>query len=277
MTRLTGFLGRRSLIKAIGFAGVGYAATVACAKTTKTATVSNSSEVTPVVATSVDSSAVTRPETKDMTPDQALELLMEGNKRFVSGQTVHPRQDRARLMQTGADQFPFAAFLSCADSRVPIEEVFDQGVGDCFVTRVAGNVATPELVGSLEFGTMMLGAKVIVVMGHERCGAVVAAMGRLDPPLPADPGKIVTLVPYLTPGVKATQAKLSKPGNRPIDSDGMISDLELTTKQNVLEQIAVLKKSKILSNLIKEGHLKIVGAYYDLDKGSVTLLNPATA
>jgi Carbonic anhydrase len=275
MTRLTGFLGRRNLIKAIGCAGIGYATTVACGKRVEKAATSTTPEANTMAATNSDSkNAATRPDTSNMTPDQALELLLEGNKRFVSGQTIHPRQDKARLMQTGADQFPFAAFLSCADSRVPIEEVFDQGIGDCFVTRVAGNVATPEVVGSLEFGTLMLGAKLIMVLGHERCGAVVAAMGRLDPPLPTDPGKIPTLVPYLTAGIKKTQEKLNKSGNAlPADSDGMTSDLELTTKQNVLEQIAVLKQSKILSKLLKEGQLKIVGGYYDLDKGSVTLIN----
>ncbi|MCS6813178.1 MAG: carbonic anhydrase [Cyanobacteria bacterium] len=272
MTRRVGFLGRRSLVKMLGLSSIGYVATVACTAqkttTSSTAVTDAPSPTTPVVDVEV------RPETAKMTPDQALALLMEGNQRYVEGKSVHPREDPATIRQTASDQFPFAAFLSCADSRVPVERVFDQGVGDCFVTRIAGNVATPELIGSLEFGTEVLGAKVLMVIGHERCGAIVASQGRLDPPLPKEVGSIPTLVPYITPAVQKVEKIKNTPSAKAlVDSDGLFSDLEATTKVNVMNQVAKLRQSPILSRLEKEGKLKIVGAYYDLDTGKVTLVD----
>jgi carbonic anhydrase len=153
-----------------------------------------------------------------------------------------------------------------------VEVVFDQGVGDCFVTRVAGNIATKEVIGSLEFGTDVLGSKVLLVIGHERCGAVVASMGRLDTPLPKNPGSIPTLVPYISPAVQEVADFRAKGGTIPPDADGVADDIEFTAKQNVLDQVATLKKSPILSSLISQGKLLIRGAYYDLDTGKVTIL-----
>jgi carbonic anhydrase len=103
----------------------------------------------------------------DMIPEQAVQRLMEGNQRFVKGKTENPRRNMARLAEIAKTQKPFAAILGCADSRVPSEIIFDQGFGDLFICRIAGNVATPEEIGSLEFGTLVLGAKVIMVMGHK--------------------------------------------------------------------------------------------------------------
>jgi len=280
MARQVGFLGRRNLIKIIGLSGVGYAASVACSTqksaVTETSTSIKASSPSP---TAPVTNVQARPETSKMTPDEALALLMEGNQRYVEGKTVHPREDLATIRKTASDQFPFAAFLSCADSRVPVEKVFDQGVGDCFVTRVAGNVATPELIGSLEFGTEVLGSKVLMVIGHERCGAIVASQGRLDPPLTKDQlGSIPTLVPYVTPAIKEIEKIKNTPSAKPlVDSDGQFSDLEATTKLNVMNQVAKLKQSPVLSRLIKQGKLKIVGAYYDLDTGKVTLINDKVA
>ena len=114
-----------------------------------------------------------------LTPDEALAELMAGNKRFISGQLTSFDHDLAILKQHTVDkQEPFAAVLSCADSRVPVELVFDQSIGHIFVTRVAGNMITPEIIGSLEYGAAVLGVKVILVMGHSGCGAVKATMAR---------------------------------------------------------------------------------------------------
>jgi carbonic anhydrase len=259
-------LGRRDLIKALGAAGVGFVATTACSSGQNQQASAPSPAASPVAASSPDTAVLQRPDAENMTPDQALQLLIDGNKRFVEGKTVHPRQNRARLSETGADQFPFAAFLSCADSRVPVEEVFDQGVGDCFVTRVAGNIATPEQIGSLEFGTLVLGSKILMVIGHERCGAVVASMGRIT--LPDNPGKIPTLVPYIEPAVKVVQAETKTKGIAEVGND-----VEETVKVNVMNQVKTLNTSPILSKLIKDSKLKIVGAYYDLDTGALTLLD----
>ncbi|MCY7406737.1 MAG: carbonic anhydrase, partial [Alkalinema sp. CAN_BIN05] len=176
MGRIDGFLGRRNLLKSMGIAGVSYAASVAC--TPKAVVTDANSVATNRPSAEIPAEIAKRPAAKDMTPDDALKIVMDGNQRFVDGKTFHPRSSKEMAIQTGAGQFPFAAFLGCADSRVPIETVFDQGIGDCFVCRVAGNIASPETVGSLEFGTLVLGSKIILVMGHGSCGAVVAAMGR---------------------------------------------------------------------------------------------------
>ncbi len=261
-------LGRRDLIKAIGAAGAGLALTTACSSQK-----SNSSAPQQAASPSPAAQPVAvtqRPDAENMSPDEALKLLMEGNERFVAGQSIHPRGSVKRIRETAVDQFPYAAFLSCADSRVPIEEVFDQGIGDCFVCRVAGNVATEQDIGSLEFGTLVLGSRILVVVGHERCGAVLAAMGRLA--LPKNPGDIPSLVPLIQPAVTAIQKKVEKEGVAAVGDD-----VDATIKVNVHNQVSTLKKSPILSQLEKEGKLKIVAAYYDLDTGKMQILEPPKA
>ncbi|HIK57440.1 MAG TPA: carbonic anhydrase [Synechococcales cyanobacterium M55_K2018_004] len=263
MSRIHGFLGRRSLLKLMGAAGATAAVTAACSsqptasQSSTEATVAQATPAAPA-APAVPPEVQNRPFSADMAPDEALKLVMDGNKRFVEQKAAHPRQDFARLVETGADQFPFAAFLSCADSRVPVEVVFDQGIGDCFVVRMAGNVATPEAIGSLEFGCAVLGCRMIMVLGHEGCGAVNAVLRGQK--LPAE-SKIGTLVPFIEPGVKKAAGK---EGN----------DLVNAIKDTVLVQIETLKKSPILAGLIQKNELKIVGGYYDLDNGTVELIEP---
>ncbi|MBE9011257.1 carbonic anhydrase [Pseudanabaenaceae cyanobacterium LEGE 13415] len=264
MSRINGFVGRRNLVKLMGLAGASAVVATACNQSPKAEQPQAQTQAPPaqpVVDPAAAQKVEKRPFADNMTPDQALELLMEGNKRFTEQKSVHPRQNFARLTETGADQFPFASFLSCADSRVPVEILFDQGVGDTFVVRVAGNVASPEGVGSLEFGSAVLGSRVIVVMGHEGCGAVNAVLRAQK--LPAE-SKIGSLVPYIQPGVD--QAK-GQQGN----------DLVNAIKDNTLVQVETLKKSPILAGLVKENKLKIVGAYYDLDTGKVEILKEKAA
>ncbi|MEB3249596.1 MAG: carbonic anhydrase [Merismopediaceae bacterium] len=193
-------------------------------------------------------------QNQDVTPEQALTKLIEGNNRFVNQKRTNRNQSRERLVEVAQGQAPFAAILGCADSRVPGEIVFDQGLGDLFVCRIAGNIATAEEIGSLEFGTLVLGAKVIVVMGHERCGAVQAAIkgGEL-------PGQVGSLIKSINIGSVPPQSEA--PG-----------DLDKAAKANVLHQVETLKKSPILTELIANNQLKIVGAYYDLDTGKVSLI-----
>jgi carbonic anhydrase len=186
------------------------------------------------------------------TPDAAVSALYEGNKQFHTQKTKNPNRTTFRLREVAKGQQPFAAILGCADSRVPAEIVFDQGLGDLFVVRVAGNIATPEEIGSLEFGTAVLGSKVIMVLGHERCGAVDAAIQ--GKPVP---GQIGSILQKIQPAVNATAGK---PGDRLVN----------TTIANIKLQMAELRKSPVLSDLIKAGKLKIVGGYYDLDTGVVT-------
>ncbi|MCT7973607.1 carbonic anhydrase [Laspinema olomoucense] len=191
----------------------------------------------------------------DLSPDDALNLLMEGNQRFVSEKRINPHQSFNRMAEVAETQTPFAALLSCADSRVPVEIVFDQGFGDLFVVRQAGNVVTPEETGSLEFGTAILGAKVVMVLGHERCGAVSAAIKGGE-----FPGQIGSLVAAITPALANLEGQNGDP-------------LENAIKANVSWEVNQLKKSPVISELIAAGKLTIVGGYYDLDTGEVQLLS----
>jgi carbonic anhydrase len=190
----------------------------------------------------------------NVTPDQALQMLIDGNQRFVQARREKPNQTWTRIAQVAPSQSPFAAILGCADSRVPAEIVFDRGFGDIFVCRVAGNVATPEEIGSLEFGTLLLGAKVLMVLAHERCGAVKAAIegGAL-------PGHIGSLTEAIKPAVESSK---NQPGDK----------VENAVKANVRLQANRLKASPVINQLIEEGKLKIVGGYYDLDTGAVEIL-----
>ncbi|HZD31539.1 MAG TPA: carbonic anhydrase, partial [Candidatus Angelobacter sp.] len=187
-----------------------------------------------------------------LTPSEALADLMAGNKRFTSGQRTADAQDLAILKQhTEEKQEPFAAVLSCADSRVPVELLFDQSIGHVFVTRVAGNIITPEIIGSLEYGAAVLGTKVILVMGHSNCGAVKAAIqGK------GVPGQISSLFPHIQPGV---------------DEGG--TDLVAATKANAKIQARLLRESStVISDMVKSGAVKVTSGYYDVGNGSVTLL-----
>lgn len=234
-------LSRRSAIKyGGGFIGTGLAATILGSNLKN----SQSVGAADVVA-----------QNKELTPDEALKRLMEGNDRFINEKRTSPNQTRERIIELSESQAPFAALLSCADSRVPSEIIFDQGFGDLFVCRIAGNIATSEEIGSLEFGTMVLGAKVIMVMGHARCGAVKAAIegGRF-------PGQIGSLISSLRVGAERAQREPGK------------NKLESAVKANVLSQIETLHNSSILGELMDKNQLKIVGSYYDLSTGKVNLL-----
>lgn len=194
----------------------------------------------------------------DITPQEALKLLMDGNERFVEQKTRDLNQDMMRLTEVAQSQSPFAAILCCADSRVPPEIVFDRGLGDLFIVRDAGNVAAnAEEVGSLEFGTLVLGAKVLVVMGHERCGAVKATMSGGEVP-----GQIGGILEAIAPAVTQYQGQQDDP-----------SALEAAAKANVKYQMEKLLESSVISELVAAGKLLVVGAYYDLDTGAVSILS----
>ncbi len=188
----------------------------------------------------------------NFTPDEALKALMDGNERYVSGRLTSFDKDMQILRDhTVEKQEPFAAVLSCADSRVPVETIFDETIGHIFVARVAGNIATSEIIGSLEYGAAVLGNKVILVLGHAGCGAVKAAIAGKDVP-----GQISSLFPHIQPAV---------------DQAG--SDLVAATKANASIQAGLLTKaSPVLGPMVKEGKLKIVAGYYDLATGKVTLV-----
>lgn len=213
---------------------------------------------TGVVTAGLGSQLVSSPkvlaEKKDISPEQALQELIEGNNRFVKRKRKNP-DHYTRLVEVAKSQKPFASILGCADSRVPAEIVFDQGFGDLFVCRVAGNIAIPEEIGSLEFGSLVLGSKVIMVLGHERCGAVDATIKGAQVP-----GQIASLLEAIKPGIEKAK---NLPGDK----------LENCCKANVLAQVEKLKKSPVISQLIADKKLVVVGGYYDLDTGRVTMLS----
>ena len=188
-----------------------------------------------------------------LSPDAALQQLVDGNARFTEGRMTSFNEDLSILKaKTVEKQEPFAAVLSCADSRVPVELIFDQSIGHLFVTRVAGNIATSELIASLEYGVAVLGTKAIVVLGHANCGAVKASIEAK-----AVPGQISALYPYIRPAV---------------DQAG--PDLEATIKANAKIQAALLRQSSpVLAGQIKQSQLKIVAGYYDLAGGKVSILD----
>jgi carbonic anhydrase len=187
-----------------------------------------------------------------LSPDAALQELMDGNKRFTAQTLTSCDHDLAILKQhTIEKQEPFAAVLSCADSRVPIELVFDQTIGHIFVTRIAGNIATSEIIASLEYGAAVLGTRVILVMGHAGCGAVKATIQAKEVP-----GQISALYSHIQPA---------------IDQAG--PNLEAATKANAKNHAALLRQaSTVISGLVKEKKLKVTSAYYDIGTGAVSLL-----
>lgn len=195
-------------------------------------------------------------------PDDVLKNLMEGNKRFVEGKLTHPGRTPKDFQALAAGQAPPAIILGCADSRCPPEVLFDQGVGDLFVVRGAGNMvgSGPILKGSIEFAVEVLGARLIMVLGHTACGACDSAIKFIDDKKSL-PGSIEGLVDYIRPSVRMVAGQ---PGDK----------LANVTKANVLAGIKKLSElDPILSKYVKSGELKIVGGIYDLATGKVDLVS----
>ena len=217
-------------------------------------------------------------------PTEALSRLKEGNSRFISGNMQHPHdssEERAYIAKNSYEnpdtislgmtseqaakrrgeltksQHPFAIILSCSDSRVPPELVFDEGLGDLFIVRVAGNVLNNEGLGSIEYGVDVLGARLIVVLGHQSCGAVDAAMKTIAAKGKA-PGHIQSLVTAIKPVVDATPK----------------ADLDTMIKANVKHVVDALRSSTpILKAKVDSGDVQVIGGYYTLDTGAVTFLD----
>jgi carbonic anhydrase len=187
----------------------------------------------------------------DLSPDAALKELLAGNQRFAGNQLTSIEQDLAILKEhTVGKQEPFAAVLSCADSRVPVELIFDQTIGHIFVTRVAGNFVTPEIIGSLEYGVIVLGVKTLLVLGHTSCGAIKAAMKA-----EAVPGQISTLYPPLRQAVEQSGGNMEK-----------------AIEMNAKIQAELLRTSStVIREAIKAGRVNVEAGVYDLATGKVTL------
>lgn len=192
-----------------------------------------------------------------LTPTAALDRLRTGNRRFLAGKTLdRPLLDQVR--ETASGQFPFAAILGCIDSRIPVETVFDQGIGDVFTARVAGNVVNADLLGSLEFACKMAGAKAIVVLGHTSCGAVGGAIAG------AELGKLTELLNKIRPAVERIRESMS-------DEEPGFADY--VSEENVRQTLATIRAgSPVLAAMEAEGEIALAGAMYDVSTGEVRFL-----
>jgi len=192
-------------------------------------------------------------------PDEALARLVAGNDRYTHEQPALPKSQMNRRVEIAAKQHPFAAILGCSDSRVPPEIVFDEGLGDLFVVRTAGNVANNDNIASLEYAVHHLGARLILVLGHERCGAVDAAVQDVQ-----EKSRLPKLLQAIRPAVlKAEKQK----GNL----------LQNSIRQNVIDVVTLLRADQpVLAPLVQSGKIRVVGACYNLDTGEVELLDGAS-
>ena len=201
--------------------------------------------------------ALTKEAQAAITPAKALEMLKQGNERFVSGK-LKKRDLLAQVKQTSKGQFPFAALVSCLDSRIAPELVFDQGIGDIFVASVAGNFVNDDILGSLEFATKLAGAKLIVVMGHTDCGAVQGACDK------AQLGLLTATLANINPAVNAVRGDYTP---RTSKNDKFV---QAVTEMNVKLTMQKLRdRSVVLREMIDKGEIELVGAMYDVSTGMV--------
>jgi carbonic anhydrase len=204
---------------------------------------------------------LTAEEQKALTPDMVIQSLLEGNRRFMKNDLT-ARDHSALVRNASAGQYPKAVVLSCLDSRVPVEDVFDKGIGDLFVARVAGNFANDDILGSMEYACKVSGAKLVLVMGHQYCGAIKAAIDNVHL------GNITHMLSNIKPAVvKSSDFK----GDKNSKNEEYV---DYVMKNNVLNTINVVKtKSPILREMAEKGEIKIVGAFYNLNTGEVKLLD----
>lgn len=202
-----------------------------------------------------------RTQTQDiqdnLTPNDAHNILLEGNKRFAQNVKAQ-RNLQEQVFETSKGQYPFAVVLSCIDSRVPAELVFDQGIGDIFSVRVAGNIVNEDVLGSMEYACKVAGSKIVVVMGHSKCGAVTAACDHVEL------GNITALLSKIKPAVE-----MVNPENSKFDED-MIEKVGLRNVENSIREIK--QQSSILVEMEKNGEIEIVGAIYDVTTGLIEFI-----
>ena len=208
----------------------------------------------------VKETVITAEQQKALTPDTVLQGLKDGNLRFVNN-NVTARDHSSLVRDASFGQYPKAVILSCLDSRIPVEDVFDKGIGDIFVARVAGNIINDDILASMEFGCKVSGAKLIVVLGHSSCGAVKAAIDNVKL------GNITTLLNKIKPAVMKSQNYTGEKTSKNAEF------ADLVGRNNVLNSIEIIKsKSPILKQMLESGEIKIVGAYYDMKTGEVTFI-----
>ncbi|MCU0697601.1 MAG: carbonic anhydrase family protein [Myxococcaceae bacterium] len=203
---------------------------------------------------------LTKNEQQALSPQQVLDLLTAGNKRFVEGDVTH-RDHRAQIRAAVEGQWPKAVILSCLDSRVPVEDVFDCGIGDLFVARVAGNFVNVDILGSMEFACKVVGARVVYVLGHEHCGAVKGAIDRVEL------GNLTAVLRAIAPA--ADEVK-DVPGERTSKNERFVHRVAEENVRRTLRRIRA--ESAILRDLEAAGTIRLAGGMYDMDTGEVTPL-----
>jgi carbonic anhydrase len=204
---------------------------------------------------------LTAEEQRALTPDVVIKALIDGNKRFMKNDLT-ARDHSAMVRNAAGSQYPKAMILSCVDSRVPVEDVFDKGIGDIFVGRVAGNFVNEDLLGSMEFACKVSGAKLICVLGHQSCGAVKAAIDNVKL------GNITAMLTKIKPAV--VMSNDFSGGEKNSKNDAFVEYVAKNNVRNAVEMIRL--KSPILKEMESKGEIKIIGAYYDLKTGEVILL-----
>lgn len=204
-------------------------------------------------------SAINKEIQDGLTPDSVLKDLIQGNERFVNKE-MHQRDFSAQIKDTTGGQWPKAVILGCIDSRVPVEMVFDQGLGDIFVSRVAGNFENTDMLGSMEYSCKVAGSKLVMVLGHEACGAVKAACD--DVKL----GNITHLLSNIKPAVEATKTD----GERNSKNDAFVAGVVENNVKLTIDRIR--EKSEVLKEMEDAGEIKIVGGVYSITSGKVTLI-----
>lgn len=203
---------------------------------------------------------LTKEDQDKLTPAHVMDLLREGNSRFVAGE-VTIRNHKAQIRKAVLSQYPKAIVLSCVDSRVPVEDVFDRGIGDLFVARVAGNFVNPDILGSMEFACRVSGSKVILILGHEHCGAVKGAIDGVEL------GNITEMLSKVTPAIEQTKYD----GERKSSNEEYVHHVtELNVRLNIER---VRNESPILKQMEDDGEIAICGGLYDMDNGEVTFLD----
>jgi carbonic anhydrase len=232
---------------------------------TKKETVNESETVSTEVKEELIKSILTAEEQASMTPDEIINRLKKGNTNFVNNElTQRDHSEQRRLATIG--QYPKAIVLSCVDSRVPVEDVFNLGIGDIFVARVAGNIENKDIVGSMEFATAVAGSKVVIVMGHTACGAVKHAIDNTDA-ASMNMNALADLLNEIKPSVEATE-KNGEVSSKNVEFTNQVIH---TNARRTVEDIRAT--SPKMAELEKEGKIKIVAAIYDMETGKVEFLN----
>jgi len=198
-----------------------------------------------------------------ITPETAIQLLKKGNLRFLEG-IRQKREFATQIAETASGQYPFACILGCIDSRVPIRLIFDQGIGDVFGATVAGNIVNEDILGSLEFGCKIAGAKLVVVLGHTSCGAVKGACDK------AELGNLTSLLAKINPAIQNVKEP-TDPTKRTSQNSTFVNAVSLENVKLTVQNIRTY--SNVLRSMEEQGAIKIVGAMYDVKTGSVSFLD----